>query len=60
MNKKDFSELHRLLAILKYDLIVDKLYNSKTEKEKSKLQNVINSITTIMEYGVVSIDEESK
>ena len=57
MNKKDFSELHRLLAILKYDLIVDKLYMTNDKKEKSRIESMINAVDTVMKITVIDMEK---
>lgn len=52
MNKKDYSELHRLLAILKYDLEIEKI-RTDNRKYQDQLKQQISSIENIMKIFIV-------
>lgn len=55
MNKKDYSELHRLLAILRYELEISKL-ESNNPKHIKELEGYINSIYNLMKVFIVECD----
>ena len=52
MNKKDYSELHRLLAILKYELEIMFL-ETDSKKYREQLRGQISSIDNIMKIFIV-------
>lgn len=51
MNKKDYSELHRLLAILRYELEIIFLENDN-KKYREQLRGQISSIENIMKIFI--------
>ena len=55
MNKKDYSELHRLLAILKYELEIAKI-ETDNRKYQDQLKQQISSIDNIMKIFIVECD----
>jgi hypothetical protein len=52
MNKKDYSELHRLLAILRYELEIIFL-ETDNKKYREQLRGQISSIENIMKIFIV-------
>lgn len=52
MNKKDYSELHRLLAILRYELEIMSL-ETDNKKYREQLRGQISSIENIMKIFIV-------
>lgn len=52
MNKKDYSELHRLLAILKYELEI-MILDIDNKKTRDQVRTQISSIDNIMKIFIV-------
>ena len=52
MNKKDYSELHRLLALLRYELEIISL-ETDNKKHREQLRGQISSIENIMKIFIV-------
>lgn len=55
MNKKDYSELHRLLAILKYELEIMML-ETDNKKYREQLKGQITAIDNIMKIFIVECE----
>lgn len=56
MNKRDYSEFHRLLAILKYELQMD-LYDTDASSDYAKdLRKWLEEIEDIMKIFVVECE----
>lgn len=55
MNRKDYSELHRLLAILKYELEIMTL-ETDNKKYREQLKGQITAIDNIMKIFIVECD----
>ena len=55
MNKKDYVELHRLLAILKYELETD-YYSSNNEIYLKQLKEKIAAIDVLMNVFIVECE----
>lgn len=55
MNKKDYSELHRLLAILKYELQIE-IFETDNKKYREQLKGQISSIDNVMKIFIIECD----
>ena len=55
MNKKDYSELHRLLALLKYELEVE-LLGIDNKDYRDEIRSHINAIDDIMRVFIVECE----
>ena len=59
MNKKDFSEFHRLLAILIYELNKRFYTSNITDKSKSEIGRLLKELEEVQKIVIVDDKDEN-
>lgn len=58
MNKKEFSEFHRLLAILIYEYSKTFYSSNLTDKSKSEIKKILKALELVQKVIIVGDDYE--